>query len=56
MEAVVAEVSRLHRSGVAVEDAVQQANFGPYSDWTLARGQAPLAVRRIYAELDGTLK
>src|SRR5580765_4041450 len=56
MEAVIAEVKRLHQAGVPVDDAVKQANFGPYSDWTLSKSQGPIAVRKIYEELEGKLK
>ena len=56
VKAVIAEVTRLHRLGLAVDDAVKQANWGPYADWYLREQQAPIAVRRIYDELEGKLK
>jgi glyoxylase-like metal-dependent hydrolase (beta-lactamase superfamily II) len=56
LEAVIAEATRLHDAGVPVEDAVKQANFGEYSTWTLASSQAPIAIRKVYDELDGKLK
>jgi cyclase len=56
MQAVIAEVRRLHDAGVPVEQAVQQANWGEYAAWTLSKSQGPIAVRRIYDELDGRLK
>jgi len=56
LEAVVAEAKRLHDSGVSVDDAIKQASFGEYAAWTLARTQAPIAIRRIYDELDGRLR
>jgi cyclase len=56
MEAVIAVVTRLHGGGVPVEEAVKQANFGQYSGWTLSKSQGPIAVRKIYQELDGHLK
>ena len=46
--AVIAEVNRLQSSGVAVEDAVRQATWGPYREWFLAEQQGPIAIRRIY--------
>jgi cyclase len=52
---VIAEVKRLHAAGVSVEDAVRQANFGPYRDWFLAEQQGPIAVRRVYDQLSGRL-
>lgn len=56
LRAVIAEVTRLHKAGVAVEEAVKQANWGPYADWYIAAQQGPIAVRRIYDELNGKLK
>ena len=56
MEAVIAEATRLHRAGLAVDEAVKQANFGIYSGWTLAKSQGPIAIRKVYEELDGQLK
>ena len=51
VQAVVAEATRLFRAGVPVEDAIKQANFGEYSGWTLAKSQAPIAVRKVYESL-----
>jgi cyclase len=56
MEAVIAEATRLHKAGVPVEEAVKQANFGEYASWTLSKSQGPIAVRKVYEELDGKLK
>jgi len=56
VQAVIAEVTRLHGAGVAVEAAVTQASFGPYASWTIASQQGPIAVRKVYEELDGRLK
>jgi cyclase len=56
VEAVIAEATRLHGAGVPVEDAVRQANWGQYASWTLASSQGPIAIRRVYAELNGQLK
>jgi len=56
LEAVIAEATRLHKAAVPVEDAIKQANFGEYSSWTLAKSQAPIAIRKVYEELDGKLK
>ena len=53
--AVIAEVKRLHAAGVPVEDAITQANFGEYEHWKLHGSQRPIAVRKIYEELDGKL-
>lgn len=56
LEAVIAEATRLHKAGVPVEEAVTQANWGDYASWALASSQAPIAVRKVYEELDGKLK
>jgi hypothetical protein len=39
-----------------VEDAVKQANWGEYARWTLASSQGPIAIRRVYDELEGNLR
>jgi glyoxylase-like metal-dependent hydrolase (beta-lactamase superfamily II) len=54
--AVIAEATRLHHAGVPVDDAVKQANWGEYASWTLAASQGPIAVRKIYEELNGQLQ
>ena len=56
MRAVIAEVNRLHKLGLSADDAAKQANWGPYQDWFLAEQQGPIAVRKIYEEIDGKLK
>lgn len=56
LQAVIAEATRLHKAGVSVEVAAAQANWGPYTDWFLRDQQAPIAVRRVYDELEGKLK
>ena len=43
-------------AGVPVDDAIKQASFGEYASWTLAKSQGPIAIRRVYEELSGTLK
>jgi glyoxylase-like metal-dependent hydrolase (beta-lactamase superfamily II) len=55
LTSVIAEVKRLHAAGVSVDDAVKQANFGEYQEWKLHESQRPIAIRRIYEELDGKL-
>jgi hypothetical protein len=39
-----------------VEDAIKQANFGEYASWRLSKSQGPIAIRKVYEELSGTLK
>ena len=56
MRYVIDEVKRLHKLGLSADDAVKQANWGPYRDWYLAEQQAPIAVRKIYEEIEGKLK
>src|SRR4051812_11440304 len=56
LAAVIAEATRLHKAGVPVEEAVKQAKWGEYGSWTLASSQGPIAIRRVYEELDGKLK
>lgn len=45
---VIDEAMRLKKAGVPVDEAVKQANWGPYATWTLASSQGPIAVRRVY--------
>jgi glyoxylase-like metal-dependent hydrolase (beta-lactamase superfamily II) len=54
--AVIAEAKRLHALGLSHEDAVKAANWGPYRDWFLAEQQAPIAIRRVYDQLEGRIR
>ena len=56
MRAVIAEVTRLHKLGLSADDAAKQAEWGPYKEWFLAEQQGPIAVRKIYEEIEGKLK
>jgi cyclase len=56
LQAVITEARRLHNQGVPVDDAIKQANWGEYATWTLASSQGPIAIRRVYDEMDGKLK
>jgi glyoxylase-like metal-dependent hydrolase (beta-lactamase superfamily II) len=56
LRAVIAEVRRLKALGLSADDAVAQANWGPYHDWFLRDQQAAVAVRKVYEELDGRLR
>ena len=56
MRAVITEVNRLHKLGLSADDAAKQANWGPYREWFLAEQQGPIAVRKIYEEIEGKLK
>ena len=56
LKAVIAEVTRLHKMGLSVDDAIKQADWGQYKEWFLVDQQGPIAVRKVYEELDGKLK
>jgi len=53
--AVIAEVKRLHALGLSAEDAARQANWGAYADWFIREQQAPIAIRKVYEEIEGRL-
>lgn len=55
LEQVVAEGRRLHAAGVPVDEAVEQADFGELEGWSLRESQGPIAIRRVYLELEGGL-
>ncbi len=50
---VIDEVNRLHQAGLSADDASKQANWGPYKEWFLVEQQGPIAVRKVYEEIDG---
>ena len=52
---VNAEVMRLHGLGLSAADAAAQANWGRYADWFLREQQAPIAIRKVYEEIEGKL-
>ncbi len=56
LQAVIDEAKRLHDAGVPADQAVKQADFGEYASWTLSSSQGPIAIRKVYDELDGKLK
>jgi glyoxylase-like metal-dependent hydrolase (beta-lactamase superfamily II) len=56
LQYVVAEATRLHKSGVGVGVAVTRAGWGPYAAWTARDRNGPVAVQRVYDALDGKLK
>lgn len=55
LQVVLDEVKRLHEAGLTVEEAIEQADFGKYNDWSGAASQGPIGILRIYAELNGEL-
>jgi hypothetical protein len=56
LAAVLAEVRRLHARGLPADEAVRAAQWGEYGNWFLAAQQAPIAVRRIYDEIEGRIR
>ena len=56
LEYVFGEVTRIHKTGVGVEEGLKQVNWGPYATWSVFERNAPVAFRRIYDELDGKLR
>jgi glyoxylase-like metal-dependent hydrolase (beta-lactamase superfamily II) len=56
MRYVIADVKRLHQLGLSADDAAKQANWGPYKEWFLVEQQGPIAVRKVYEEIEGKLK
>ncbi|HET9704844.1 MAG TPA: MBL fold metallo-hydrolase [Vicinamibacterales bacterium] len=56
MRYVIGEVRRLHKLGLSADDAAKQANWGPYQEWFLVEQQGPIAVRKVYEEIEGKLK
>lgn len=60
LEYVIAEGKRLHAAGEACESrtncpAVQKANWGAYGELTLRDMQAPIALSKVYEEINGKL-
>ncbi len=56
IERVRSEGQRLRAAGVSAEAAPVAAALGEFADWSIREQMAPPAIRRVYAELDGTLK
>ena len=56
LKAVIDEATRLHNGGIPADQAAKQANWGQYASWTLASSQGPIAIRKVYEELDGKLR
>jgi glyoxylase-like metal-dependent hydrolase (beta-lactamase superfamily II) len=55
LESVIAEAKRLHALGLSAEQAVKEADFGELESWTLHQSQAPLAIAKVYQEIEGKL-
>ncbi len=56
LQSVIDETRRLHRLGLPADAALKQAKWGEYGQWMLADQQGIIAIRKIYEELEGTLK
>ena len=52
---VIAEATRLHRLGLSPDEALSQADFGELETWSLYESQAPIAIRKVYEEIEGDL-
>ena len=52
---VIEEAERLHEQGLSLEEAQEQASFGDLETWSLRSSQGPVAIRQVYAELNGEL-
>jgi cyclase len=52
---VIAEAKRLHALGLSPDDALAQADFGELESWSLHESQAPIAIRKVYEEIEGKL-
>lgn len=55
LQHVIEEAGRLHAAGVSADEAVARADWGPYADWMLADSQKLIAIRRVYAHIEGRL-
>jgi hypothetical protein len=56
IQQVVAEVKRLHGLGLSPDDALRQSYFGELETWSLYQSQAPIAIRKVYEEIEGKLR
>ena len=60
LDHIIGEAKRLHAAKAPCLtptdcEAAKQANWGPYADWTERQVQAPMAILKVYQELDGKL-
>jgi len=56
VQKVVAEGKRLHGLGLSSGEALSQADFGELETWSLYESQAPIAIRKVYEEIEGKLR
>ncbi len=52
---VISEAGRLHGLGVSLDEALSRADFGELGTWSLYESQAPIAIRKVYEEIEGKL-
>ena len=55
LERIISEARRLHGQGVAADEAVDSAQLGELLELADYEPQMPRAIRRVYAELEGSL-
>jgi hypothetical protein len=55
LQQVIAEAHRLHKLGLDADAAAAKATFGDLDDWTLRQSQGPIAIRRVFLEIEGKL-
>lgn len=60
LEYVITESKRLHAAGLKCGSptdcpAAQKANWGPYESWAMSQSQGPLAIAKVYQEIEGKL-
>ncbi|HET9371349.1 MAG TPA: MBL fold metallo-hydrolase [Vicinamibacterales bacterium] len=53
---VIGEARRLRAAGLSADAAAKEAKFGDLESWSLRGSQGATAIRRVYLELEGTLK
>jgi glyoxylase-like metal-dependent hydrolase (beta-lactamase superfamily II) len=56
IQSVIAEAKRLHALGLSPEDALRRSDFGELETWSLYQSQAPIAIRKVYEEIEGKLE
>jgi hypothetical protein len=49
-------VKRLQGLGLSPEEALPRSDFGELETWSLYQSQAPIAIRKVYEEIEGKLK
>ena len=57
---VIKEAGRLHKAGYTCEaaancPAAEHADWGPYKGWAMSTSQGPVAIAKVYQEVDGKL-